>query len=69
MTRLPRTNADPALLDAARRVVWWMPPEETLRNGRYVNEHAMHGSTAARLYTRPPGDRIGKLNELQVSSI
>ena len=40
-----RTPYDPALLDAARQVVWWMPPEETLRNETLFLNQAMRFGT------------------------
>ena len=46
MTHHPQTPVDPELLQAARRVVWWMPPEEALRIETLFLNQAMQFGTA-----------------------
>ena len=45
MTHRPQTSVDAALLNAARQVVWWMPPEEALRNETLFLNQAMQFGT------------------------
>ena len=35
------SHSNQALLDAAREVIWWMPPEEVLKNEILFLNHAM----------------------------
>ena len=41
----PQSPADPALLEAARQVVWWMPPEEALQIETLFLNQAMQFGT------------------------
>ena len=45
MTPHPQTFDDPALIAAARQVVWWMPPEESLRDEILFLNQAMQFGT------------------------
>ena len=45
MTLHQQTSVDPALIAAARQVVWWMPPEEALRDEILFLNQAMQFGT------------------------